>query len=277
MPSTVPPSLPRAIATGVLKFPGVDVQCHVLSDDRRILDTTQTQTLLGAAKDRHFARMIGRILSRYAGLALRPSIAFTLPAGGVAHGYEAAFVMDVCFAYQAAYLAGKLHPKQTQIALRAMGIVSAYAKIGLDAAIDEATGHQRDRPEDYFQRRVDVFLRDRPDKWRERWGEPLVIAFCRLYRRPHNPERYPTFMRGVAGHVYDMVMGARVMLELRRRNPRPRKRHNHHQHLREQPQQLLERDLVAIQAIAETSVTAREFWARMRTKYRGAPLQRNMW
>jgi hypothetical protein len=264
-------ALPRSIASGAVPIPN-NPEGHVLSDGRRVLDTSQGQALFGAAKDRNFWRMLTRIpgLSEY--LTVLPRVAFTRADGGIAYGYEASFVMDVCLAYQRAFLAGALHPKQKPMALEAMAVVAACGKVGLEALIDEAAGHKA--PSDYLRGRLAQFLRDEFAPWEERWTPDVIAPVCKLYRKPYTPgDPLPKFMQGIEGMVYDLVIGEDVMAVLRERNPDPEHGHNHHQRFQDRVQAVLKRELLVVAALAETSTSRRQFWHRMRVRYRGDPLQ----
>ncbi len=266
--------LPKALASSKIKLGDQDVECHVLSDERRVLSTSQVQAFLGAAMDRKFARQLSRIPRLSKTLAVRPTIKFVLKGGGVAHGYEGRFVMKVCLAYQASFLGGDLHPSQMDIAKRAMEAVCVYAEAGIEAAIDEATGYQRMRPGDYLQRRVDQFIREYRDEWKPRWSPDAVKAFCKLYRKRYTPN--PKFMQPVAGKIYDMLIGSDVMSVVRHRNPVPRKGTNHHQYFRVAVQVQLEKELAVIAGLAETSQSATQFWHRMSVRYLGHPMQMDL-
>lgn len=266
-------SMPKSVARATVDLGTGPVECHVLNDGRRVLSTVQVQETLGAAKDRKFRRSLDRIHNISKELTLRPTISFSVHDGAIAYAYEASFVMDVCLAYQAAFLANLLHPSQMKIARRAMAIVTACAKVGIDALIDEATGYQKDRQGDYLSQRLERFLRDQKDTWRVRWQRDLVSAFCRLYGKPIIDGLNPKFMQGVEGRIYDIVIGHDVMRELRRRNPNPRKGSNHHQFFDHIIQELLEDDLRVIHVMAETSTSKVQFWNRMLAHYRKAPLQ----
>lgn len=271
---TPPNDRPRSVASGHLDIADQRVECHVLSDERRVLDTSQIQALLGAAKERHFRRMLERIPSLSEEIQARPSIEFTRPDGRtVAYGYEAAVVTDVCLAYQRAFLDGTLHHKQVPIARRAMAIVAASAKVGLEALIDEATGY-KGAPGDYLRKRFAEFLRDRHDDWKARWTEDVLSALCRLYGKRYEPGMPPPrCLWRAEGMIYDLLMGDDVMAEVRQRNPDPQRGSNHHQLFRDAVQRLLESDLRVILALARTADSKMEFWHHMHVHYRGVPLQ----
>lgn len=266
----------RSIANGDLTIAGQSVECHVLSDGRRVLDTSQAQAFLGlGAKDRHFWRSLARIPGLSAEIQAGPRIAFVLPDGrSVAYGYEASFIMDVCLAYQAAFLKDALHHKQAPTARRAMSMVAAAAKVGLEALIDEATGYQKRRPGDYLRGRFSDLLRDHHDDWKRRWNDDLMDALCRLYGRRHVPGTPPPrCLWRAEGMIYDLVIGPDVMAEVRRRNPEPEHGTNHHQLFRDPVQSLLGDDLRVILALAQTAATKRDFWHHMRVHYCREPLQ----
>ena len=67
-------AFPKSLASGSLSIGEKKVECHVLSDGRRVLDTSQAQAIFGAAKDRHFRRLLSRIpnASRY--FKVRPGL-----------------------------------------------------------------------------------------------------------------------------------------------------------------------------------------------------------
>lgn len=259
----------RSVAVGKLDISGREIECHVLSNGMRVLDTTQAQAFFGAAKDRMFRRMVAKIHGLSKELALQPRIAFTLPGGGIAYGYEAKFISRICVAYQMAYLASKLHPKQIPIALEAMAFVGAWADLGLEALIDAVTGYQSTDRQSNFDR----YFREHKQEWQERWTGGVVRAFCLLYRKPYPLSSYPKFMQSIAGRVYDMVIGSATMAELRRKNPEPSKGRNHHQFFTEKVQVYLEKELDTIQALVETSPSRSWFWKAMGTRYRGDDVQ----
>lgn len=65
--------------------------------------------------------------------------------GGVAFGYPATILADICDAILAARKEGKLQKQQEHLAERAELLVRGFARVGIVALIDEATGYQRDR------------------------------------------------------------------------------------------------------------------------------------
>lgn len=264
----------KAIATGVLRFGDVEVECYVLEDGRRLLSGRGGQRALGlGAKEGHFGRRIERILGDSAKLAVGPS-SFVLPQGGAtAYGYEAEQFLDVCAAYVDALSKGTLHHKQVRVARAATGIVLACSKVGIVALIDEATGYQDVRAKDELGKRLQRYLRDEAAHWERTFPPSLVVALGPLYGFRYVGGRYPTELRKPFQMIYDLVVGKDVAGELRRRNPNPRHGQNHHQFLQGDVRGLMVNDLRLIEMLAGQCGSKEELWGRLRAHYLREPLQ----
>ena len=62
-------------------------------------------------------------------------------------GFPARFLADICDAVLEAREAGMLDSQQTRLAQRCELLVRGFARIGIIALVDEATGYQRIREE----------------------------------------------------------------------------------------------------------------------------------
>jgi hypothetical protein len=62
--------------------------------------------------------------------------------GKEAQGFEAEDLIDICNMYIDANNAGALYKQQLPLAKQAQIIVNAFAKTGVIAVVDEATGYQ---------------------------------------------------------------------------------------------------------------------------------------
>lgn len=262
----------KAIATGVIRFGDVEVECYVLEDGRRLIASSAAQRAIGASKNRMFRQMAARIINDSGALSLHP-IAFVLPGGGKANGYEAEQFLDVCAAYLDALSKGTLHHKQMHVARAATGIVLACSKVGIVALIDEATGYQEVRAKDELGKRLARYLRDEAARWERTFPPSLVVALGPLYGFRYSGGRYPAELRSPFRKIYELVVGKEVAVELRRRNPRPRHGHNHHQFLNGDVRSLMVEDLRLIEVIASQCGSKEEFWGRLRAHYLREPLQ----
>ncbi|HEX9604351.1 MAG TPA: P63C domain-containing protein [Myxococcales bacterium] len=66
------------------------------------------------------------------------------------------------------------------MAIKAGIFLSACAKVGLDAMIDEATGYQYYRAEDALRVKLKAYLADEMRKWEKTFPEDLWLEFGRL-------------------------------------------------------------------------------------------------
>lgn len=77
---------------------------------------------------------------------IKTPIRFYVPTGGLAYGYEATVLADLCDAVLEARKTVKLNYQQDHIAARCEILVRSFARVGIIALVDEATGYQYDRP-----------------------------------------------------------------------------------------------------------------------------------
>lgn len=156
---------PFAKFSGSLNLGNQDVDCYVLDDERRVI--SMRATVKAIANDAN-----GDIL-KYVGVkALQPYInaeeitakivEFNIPGNPIkAKGITAETFLEICSAYVAAVSAGeKLTEKQFRTAVNCSILLSACAKTGLIALIDEATGYQYVRESDALQVKIRAFISD---------------------------------------------------------------------------------------------------------------------
>jgi hypothetical protein len=78
--------------------------------------------------------------------------------GSIAYGYEATILADICGAVLDARRIGKLNYQQEHIAERCEMLLRGFAKVGIIALVDEATGYQYERPTRDLQEQLKKFL-----------------------------------------------------------------------------------------------------------------------
>jgi hypothetical protein len=76
--------------------------------------------------------------------------------------------------------AAKLTDRQVQMAMKASVFLSACAKLGLEALIDEATGYQYERAEDALQVKLRAFIAEELRDWERTFPNELWVEFGRL-------------------------------------------------------------------------------------------------
>jgi hypothetical protein len=96
-------------------------------------------------------------------------IEFKTPQGNRALGYEATVLADICDAVLEARKAGKLTSKQQHIAAQCEILVRGFARVGIIALVDEATGYQADRARDALAKILQAFVAKELREWVKRF------------------------------------------------------------------------------------------------------------
>lgn len=228
---------------------GAKIPCYVLEDGQRVLSLGGMIRSMGMSMGKAGGGEGDRLANFATGSALRPFISndllsrirspirFQAPTGGsVASGYEATILPDLCDAVLEARKAGQLRRSQEHIADQCELLVRGFARVGIIALVDEATGYQNARARDALARILEAFVAKELKKWVKTFPLEYYQELCRLRRipLPEGSFRLP----GYVGHITnDLVYGRLapgVLAELRRKNPAVspgRRRHKHFQWL----------------------------------------------
>jgi hypothetical protein len=70
-------------------------------------------------------------------------VVFRTSKGGITNGYEATILADICDAVLEARRAGALQKQQLHIAAACEVLMRSFARVGIIALVDEATGYQK--------------------------------------------------------------------------------------------------------------------------------------
>lgn len=189
------PEMPVARWRGTLNIIGIDVPCYVLDTGEKIIGRTSATELLTGIKG-------GGALEKYIGvkalepfinkeLILKRFVQFRLPEveglEKAVKGLPADLMIEVCQGFVAALQASfdpasdtKMTDRQQQMAVKASIFLSACAKVGLEALIDEATGYQYERAEDALQVKLRAFIADELRAWEKTFPDELWAEFGRL-------------------------------------------------------------------------------------------------
>jgi P63C domain len=260
-------SLPEAKWKGVLNLLGLEIPCYVLSpSEQRVIGRTNATEMLTGIKG-------GGDLEKYIGVqALRPFInveeviarmqEFRLPevegTGNQVKGLPTDLLIDVCNGFVAARDAndryriraeGKgplnpdtaapiedfvpLTPRQREMAINAGMFLSACAKVGLDALVDEATGYQYDRAVDALQVKLKAYLSDEMRKWEKTFPDELWIEFARLTNWKGTVTQRPKYWGKLVTELVYENLDEDVAQWLRENVPPPSHGRNWHQYLSE--------------------------------------------
>ena len=166
------------------------IACYVLEDGTRVLSGRGMQEALNMVDSDKKAS--GQRLQRYlTQKSLEPFIYADKSMGHYEpiecysgskkiHGYEANILVDICDAFLEARKMIELSPRQVIIADQCEILVRGFARIGLIALIDEATGYQYDREKDELQKMLAAYISDKLMPWQKRFPDVFYRELFRL-------------------------------------------------------------------------------------------------
>jgi P63C domain len=227
------PTLPFSMFRGKVHFGNLELDCHVLNDDRRVFTQGEmVHAITGGTESSNLARYLGANPLISDDLSGGP-IRFQIPGNPqIAIGSEATLLIEICERYLDAHDQGLLRQSQQKLAKNAAIIVRACAKLGIIGLIDEATGYQKVRARNALQIKLQAFIADDLQDWAVMFPEEFWIELARLEGVHYSPRNRPLrWGKYVMLFVYDAIDGD-VGKELRKKNPNPHFLQNHHQWLK---------------------------------------------
>ncbi len=244
-------NLPKAIYGAderPLRIGDLEIPCYVLDDERRVLTVSGMQDAMSMARGGSMVPGLNRYELFISGDRISPHVVadlqqkirapimFVTPTGGLAYGYEATVLVELCESVLAARAAGALQPQQLKIAQRCEILVRGLARVGIVALVDEVTGFQEVRKRDALYKILEAYISPDLMPWTRRFPASFYEEMFRLHGWPYDPESVKR--PGVVGKftnqfIYEQLPPG-VLNELRRRNPKDdlgRRRVRHHQYL----------------------------------------------
>lgn len=236
-----------------LKIGDIEIPCYVLEDGTRVLSQRGTLGGLGLSRgsasgdsggDRLANFATGKAISAFISsdllAAIERPIRFRHPGGGgAAYGYPATILPEICEAVLAARQAGVLQRQQMHVAAQCEALVRAFAKVGIVALVDEATGYQSARDRDELHRLLSAYLSEEKLAWAKRFPDEFYRQVYRLrgWKWPVGKAKTPLLGHITNDVVYDRLPPG-VLPKLRELNPTDeetkRRKHRHHQFLSEE-------------------------------------------
>ena len=271
--------LPRAThgsADHPLKIGDVEIQCYVLDNGTRVL--SQRGVLDGLKMGRGTGGGGGDRLASFAGgkgispflnndllAAIENPIKFIGPRGGsIAYGYPAAMIADICDAILSARKAGALQKQQEHIAHQAEILVRGFARVGIIALVDEATGYQKDRAKDALAQILEAFVAKELQPYIRTFPVEYYEQLFRIYSLPYPPvgnkSWRPSFFGKITNEVVYTRLAPELLPELKKAASKAEKKSRLHQWLtQELGHPKLKEHLASLVAILKLSKTPQDF------------------
>lgn len=274
---------------GVIELNNTNIDCYVLEDGTRILSGREMQKVLNMVDDVEDGKQTaGTRLRRYLDQkSLQPFIykdkrqdhfepILCYKGESKINGYEATTLIDICDAFLQARKEIKLSARQRLIAEQCEILVRSFAKVGLIALIDEATGYQYEREKTELQAILKAFISDEILKWQETFQLSFYKEIFRLWGVPFtaaNIKRKPMFIGKLTNElVYkNMPKGYFVLDKLKEKTPKTESgnyKYRLHQSLTpEVGREALKKVIYSVETLASISDTKAKFLKLMKDKY----------
>ena len=180
--------LPKATHQGKMAVGDLELDCYVLADGRRVFHKRGMARALGmkSGGGNVFMRAIQRkslgseIDQKLIGKIENPII-FKPLTQDLAHGYDADVLVDVCKAVIRAEEGNKLTKSQQGLVAQARILLQAFAKVGVTALIDEATGFQQVRDPMALRILVQQYIEEEKREWEKQFPDEYYDELNRLY------------------------------------------------------------------------------------------------
>jgi hypothetical protein len=241
--------MPEVLCAGQLKLGNFEIPCYVTQEGQRLISGRGMQEalrLVDAEVPRSGEKPGSRLTRLLNGRYLKPlifkekspdhfspvKIRFQ---GKTIHGFNAEMLADICEGILEARAKGvRLTPRQIVIAAQCEVLLRAFAKVGIAALIDEATGYQNVRPADALRAYLETILRKELAAWIKRFPDEFYQNIYTLKGWPWPgmaKNRYSVVAKYTNDIIYErLAPGLRE--EFEKRNPRDekgRRKHKNHQ------------------------------------------------
>jgi P63C domain len=262
-----------------LRLSGFEIPCYVLEDGRRVIIQQGLLKALdmspgGASKSKE-----GNRLAKFInGKSIRPfftpelveaiskPITIRLPKGGIARGFEATILADICDAILEARKQKQLDWQQDHIAQRCEILVRGFARVGIIALVDEATGYQNFRARTALEEILEKFISKELVKWSKMFPDEFYRELFRLRGWQYTPfsVKRPVIVGNLTTDIVYDRLAPGVVDELKRLTPKDnkgRRKHKFFQRLTEDiGHEKLREHLIAVITLMKASTTWNGFY-----------------
>jgi len=241
---------------GTLKIGDIKIPCAVLEDGTRILrERSVAKTLGKKGSGAHWQKKRssekGALLPEYVSAKnlepfideetlnnLKNPVTYETKSGKQAQGIRATLLSEICNIWLKAREKGALTESQEKTAQKAEILLRGFAKIGIIALIDEATGYQEVRDKLALQEILDKYLRKEWAKWAKRFPDEFYMEMFRLkgWQWRGMSVNRPILVGKYTDDIVYQRLAPGVRNELRKLNPKDdmgKRKQKHHQWLTE--------------------------------------------
>lgn len=262
-------SIPEVIHSGVLELGSISVPCYVTIDGERLISGRGMQEALrlvdedvpesGQKPGSRMTRLLNNkklnpliFKDKSPDHFLPKKVKFQ---GKVINGYNGDMLADICDGMLEARANGvALNARQEVIAAQCEMLMRAFAKVGIAALIDEATGYQTARPADTLKTYLESILKKELASWVKRFPDEYYENIYKLkeWTWPGmTKNRFSVVGKYTNDLIYErLAPGLKEEFELR--NPKDAKGHRknkHHQWFDEDGERLYAQQMFTVLTI----------------------------
>lgn len=228
---------PQIKYEGTIDLAGFEIPCYVLEDGKRLLSGRGMQVALNMVEDEEDKPTAGTRLARHLNQkTLNPFIykdkevdhyepIICYKGNTKIHGYEATILADICDAFLEARKNINLSSRQLIIANQCEILIRGFARVGIIALIDEATGYQYDRERFELQQILKAYVSEEILEWQKTFHDSFYKEIFRLKNIDFTGsgiKKRPGFVGGITNkYIYEMLPKGVVMLQkLKEKTPK---------------------------------------------------------
>jgi hypothetical protein len=231
-----------------LRIGDIEIPCYVLEDTRRVIVRSNMIAALDMKEGTASASTSGDRLVKFTSTkavrkfvtpelenAIKIPIRFRTPSGVEAYGYEATVLADLCEAVLSARQQDKLNYQQEHIAAKCEILVRGFARVGIIALVDEATGFQDVRAREALEKILEEFISAELMKWVKTFPDDFYRELFRLRGLNYSQiMKRPRYFGHLTNDIVYKRLAPGVLEELQRITPkdnRGRREHKYFQRL----------------------------------------------
>jgi hypothetical protein len=280
----------KIIHEGEITLGKMVIPCYVLEDGTRILSGNAMQNALKLQDESD--NKSGTRLARYLNQkSLEP---FIYKGKEIGHfdpiicyrgeqkinGFEATVLADICDGFLEARKNIKLSPRQSIIADQCEILIRGFARVGIIALIDEATGYQYDRERFELQKILNAYVSDEILKWQLTFTDDFYKQVFRLWDLPFIPKyikNKPSFIgKLTTKYIYEGLPKG-IISKIKENTGKTEKgnwKYKWHQSLTpEIGREHLKKQIIEVTTLMEVSQSKEQFNGLFQQKYNKKPIQ----
>ena len=275
---------------GELHLGGMSISCYILEDGTRVLSGNAMQNALKLQDESDNAS--GTRLARYLNqTTLKPFIYKDKAPGHFdpivcykgeqkINGYEATVLADICEAFLDARKNIKLSARQRIIADQCEILIRGFARGGIVALVDEATGYQYERERFELEKILNAYISDEILKWQLTFTDDFYREIYRLWKLPFIPKyikNKPSFIGKLTSkYIYEQLPKG-VVDRIKEKTGKTEKgnwKYKWHQALTpEIGREHLKKQIIEVTTLMSISQSKEQFDSLFQQKYNTTPVQ----